>query len=91
MKGLQAKWAGICKRVNAGQIAAHDDTVRRIGAELNDYGVVVRYEQRADRVKGKERKRTDLELRFDGRKEDSGGIHSPQYPQVETTNSRTSV
>ncbi len=45
----------VCKRVNSGQIAAHDDAVRRIGAELNDYGVVVRYEQRADRVKGKER------------------------------------
>ncbi len=26
----------VCKRVNAGQIAAHDDAVRRIGAELND-------------------------------------------------------
>jgi hypothetical protein len=29
----------VCKRVNAGQIAAHDDAVRRIGAELNSYGV----------------------------------------------------
>jgi len=58
----------VCKRVNSGQIAAHDDAVRRIGAELNDYGVVVRYEQRADRVKGKERKRTDLELSFDGKR-----------------------
>ncbi len=66
----------VCKRVNSDQIAAHDDAVRRIGAELNDYGVVVRYEQRADRVKGKE---------------DREGFHSPQYPQVETTNSRTSV
>ena len=35
----------VCKRVNSGQIAAHDDAVRRIGAELNDYGAVVRYEQ----------------------------------------------
>ena len=42
----------VCKRVNAGQIAAHDDAVRRIGAELNSYGVVVKYEQRADRVRG---------------------------------------
>ncbi len=30
----------VCKRVNAGQIAAHDDAVRKIGAELNLYGVV---------------------------------------------------
>jgi hypothetical protein len=75
----------VCKRVNAGQIAAHDDAVRRIGAELNSYGVVVRYEQRADRVRGKDRKRTDLELSYDG--EGSGGFHSPQYLQVETTNS----
>ncbi len=37
----------VCKQVNAGQIAAHDDAVRRIGAELDSYGVVVRYEQRA--------------------------------------------
>ena len=29
----------VCKRVNAGQIAARDDAVRRIGAELNSYGV----------------------------------------------------
>ncbi len=29
----------VCKRVNAGQIAAHDGAVRRIGAELNSYGV----------------------------------------------------
>ena len=79
----------VCKRVNAGQIAAHDDAVRRIGAELNSNGVVVRYEQRADRVRGKDRKRPDLELSYDG--EGSGGFHSPQYPQVETTNSRTSV
>ncbi len=57
----------VCKRVNAGQIAAHDDAVRRIGAKLNDYGVVVRYEQRADRVGGKDRKRTDLELSYDGK------------------------
>ncbi len=42
----------VCKRVNAGQIAAHNDAVRRIGAKLNSYGVVVRYEQRADRVTG---------------------------------------
>ncbi len=28
----------VCKRVNAGQIAAHDDALRRLGAELNDYG-----------------------------------------------------
>ena len=58
----------VCKRVNAGQIAAHDDAVSRIGAELNSYGVVVRYEQRADRVRGKDRKRTDLELSFDGKR-----------------------
>jgi hypothetical protein len=58
----------VCKRVNAGQIAAHDDAVRRIGAELNDYGVVVRYEQRTDRVRGKGRKRTDLELNYDGKR-----------------------
>ena len=60
----------VCKRVNAGQIAAHDDAVRRIGgsAELKSYGVVVRYEQRADRVRGKDRKRTDLELSFDGKR-----------------------
>jgi hypothetical protein len=32
------------------------------------YGVVVRYEQRADRVRGKDRKRTDLELSFDGKR-----------------------
>jgi hypothetical protein len=81
----------VCKRVNSGQIAAHDDAVRRIGAELNDYGVVVRYEQRADRVKGKERKLADRLRTQLRRKEDSGGFHSPQYPQVETTNSRTSV
>jgi hypothetical protein len=37
----------ICKKVNAGQIAAHDVAVRMIGAELNSYGLVVRYEQRA--------------------------------------------
>ena len=37
----------VCKRVNAGQIAAHDVAVRMIGAELNSYGVVVRYEPRA--------------------------------------------
>ena len=37
----------VCKRVNAGQIAAHDVAVRTIGAELNSYGVVVRYEPRA--------------------------------------------
>ncbi len=58
----------VIKRVNVGQIAAHDDAVRRIGAELNSYGVVVRYEQRADRVRGKDRKRTDLELSFDGKR-----------------------
>ena len=33
----------VCKRVNAGQIAAHDVAVRTIGAELNSYGIVVRY------------------------------------------------
>ena len=38
----------VCKKVNAGQIAAHDVAVRMIGAELNSYGVVVRYEQRAN-------------------------------------------
>ena len=27
----------VCKRVNAGQIAAHDVAVRMIGAELNSY------------------------------------------------------
>ncbi len=40
----------VCKRVNAGQIAAHDVAVRMIGAELNSYGVVVKYEQRANHV-----------------------------------------
>ena len=39
--------------------------VRMIGAELNSYGVVVKYEQRATHVKEKERKRTDMELWFD--------------------------
>ena len=60
----------VCKRVNAGQIAAHDDAVRRIGAELNSYGVVVRYEQRADIELGGRIviKRTDLELSFDGKR-----------------------
>jgi len=38
-----------------------------IGAELNSYGVVVRYEPRATQEKEKERKRTDMELWFDGR------------------------
>ena len=33
----------VCKKVNAGQIAAHDVAVRSIGAELNSYGVIVRY------------------------------------------------
>ena len=37
----------VCKKVNAGQIAAHDVAVRMIGAEMNSYGVIVRYEQRA--------------------------------------------
>jgi hypothetical protein len=41
----------VCKKVNAGQIAAHDVAVRSIGAELNSYGVIVRYEQRATNVK----------------------------------------
>ena len=40
----------VCKKVNAGQITAHDVAVRMIGAELNSYGVVVRYEQRANHV-----------------------------------------
>ena len=57
----------ICKKVNAGQIAAHDVTVRMIGAELNSYKVVVRYEQRATLEKELERKRTDMEIRFDGK------------------------
>ena len=57
----------VCKKVNAGQITAHDVAVRMIGAELNSYGVVVRYEQRANHDKERERKRTDLELNFDGR------------------------
>ncbi len=54
-------------RVNAGQIAAHDAAVRMIGAELNSYGVVVRYEPRATHPNEKVRKRTDMELWFDGR------------------------
>ncbi len=29
----------VCKKVNAGQITAHDVAVRMIGAELNSYGV----------------------------------------------------
>jgi hypothetical protein len=42
--------------------------VRMIGAELNSYGVVVKYEQRANHaVTEGERKRTDMELWFDGR------------------------
>ena len=57
----------VCKKVNAGQIAAHDVAVRSIGAELDSYGVIVRYEQRATNVKECERKRTDMELWFDGR------------------------
>ncbi len=48
----------VCKRVNAGQIVAHDVAVRTIGEELNLYGVVVRYEPRATQAKEKERKRT---------------------------------
>ena len=52
----------VCKKVNAGQIAAHDVAVRSIGAELNSYGVIVRYEQRATNVKEDERKRRDIEL-----------------------------
>ena len=35
----------VCKKVNAGRITAHDVAVRMIGAEMNSYGVVVRYEQ----------------------------------------------
>ena len=58
----------VCKKVNAGQITAHDVAVRMIGAELNSYGVVVRYEQRANHDKERERKRTDMELNFDGRR-----------------------
>ncbi len=60
----------VCQRRPAVQstVRAHDDAVRRIGAELNSYGVVVRYEQRADRVRGKDRKRSDLELSFDGKR-----------------------
>ncbi len=60
----------VCKKVNAGQITAHDVAVRMIGAELNSYGVVaaVRYEQRASHDKERERKRTDMELNFDGRR-----------------------
>jgi len=57
----------VCKRANARQIAAHDVAVRMIGEELNLYGVVVRYEPRATQAKEKERKRTDMELWFDGR------------------------
>jgi hypothetical protein len=38
-----------------------------IGAELNSYGVVVKYEQRANHVTKGERKRTDMEIWFDGR------------------------
>ncbi len=58
----------VCKKVNAGQITAHDVAVRMIGAELlNSYGVVVKYEQRANHVTERERKRTDMELWFDGR------------------------
>ena len=58
----------VCKKVNAGQITAHDVAVRMIGAELNSYGVVVRYEQRANHDKERERRRTDMELNFDGRR-----------------------
>jgi hypothetical protein len=35
--------------------------------ELNSYGVVVRFEQRANHAKERERKRTDMEFYFDGR------------------------
>ncbi len=52
------------KKVNAGQIAAHDVAVRMIGAELNSYGVVVGYEQRATLDRERERKRTDMEIRL---------------------------
>jgi hypothetical protein len=38
-----------------------------IGAELNSYGVVVKYEQRANHVTEGERKRPDMELWFDGK------------------------
>ena len=55
----------VCKKVNAGQIAAHDVAVRLIRAKLDSYGVIVRYEQRATNVKEDERKRTDMELWFD--------------------------
>ncbi len=57
----------VCKKVNAGHIAAHDVAVRMIRAELNSYGVVVRYEQRANHAIESERKRTDMEIWFDGR------------------------
>ncbi len=60
----------VCKKVNAGQIAAHDVAVRLIGAKLDSYGVIVRYdEQRATNVKEDERKRTDMHgaIWFDGR------------------------
>ncbi len=53
----------VCKKVNAGQITAHD-----VAVKLNSYGVVVRYEQRASHDKERERKRTDMELNFDGRR-----------------------
>ena len=57
----------VCKKVNAGQIAAHDVAVGMIGAELNSHGVVVRYEQRANLDRERERKRTDMEIRFGGK------------------------
>ncbi len=48
----------VCKKVNAGQIAAHDVAVRMIAAELNSYGVVIRYEQRANHAIDRARERS---------------------------------
>ena len=38
-----------------------------IGAELNSYEVVVRYEQRTNLDRERERKQTDMEIRFNGK------------------------
>ncbi len=47
----------ICKKIIAGQIAAHDDAVRMIGVELNSYGVVVRYKHKQRTALDRERER----------------------------------
>ena len=81
----------ICKRVNAGQIAAHDVAVRMIGAELNSYGVVVRYEPRATHPSEKVRKRTDMELTMVRRKVCGGRLHSSEHTHSQAEDTRPQV